>query len=367
MRGRRGLDLLVVAAVAVAGAGVPRAASAAEADPGEPSVCAPPCADGETCTGGRCLAPRRRARPQAAEAPPQPKPPASATYLGVPQAAPGRAAAAPTPPAPAPAPAAPTPGQAYPPPPQPDRYPPPPPGYYYPPPPPGRAPPPPPGYYYYPPPQPGRAPPPPGAYQYPYAYPYAPPPPGTYYPAPPPPAYRKRRFLTLPYLGIHSYQNQEASAYDPGARFGVLLGGRIGDVASLNGELSINRSNVHGQPSTSRFEETNVVFAFSPLFQLPAGPVELALGPKLGIFVIETSLSDPTVALDQNMEGYVLGANLGLFFPVSPRTSLGVLLSYDLLFADRACQTITNAGETCSSVSDSNSFRMLGLTAAALF
>jgi hypothetical protein len=318
MRGRWGLDLLVAAVVACAGA--PRAASAAEADPAEPSVCAPPCADGESCVGGRCIAPDGRASsPAAAEPPPaQPKPPASATFLGDPQAAAGRTAPGPAP--------APTSAPAYPPPPSPS-------------------------------PQPGPAPPPGATYQ----------PPGGVYGQPPSRAYRKRRFLTLPYLGVHSYQNQEASAYDPGARLGVLLGGRVGEVASLNGELSVNRSNVHGLPSTTRFEETNVVFAFSPLFHLPAGAVELALGPKLGIFVIERSVSDTGASLHLNVDGYALGANLGFFIPVSPLTSLGVLVSYDLLFADQACQTVASAAETCGSASDSNSFRVLGLTAAALF
>jgi len=362
MRGRWGLDLLVAAAVACASA--PRAASAAEADPAEPSVCAPPCSDAETCAGGRCVAPGGRpGSPAAPEAPPQPKPPASATFLGDPQAAPGRAA-----PAPAPAPAPPmTSGQAYPPPPQPDRYPPPPPGYYDPPPQAGRAPPPSPGSYY---------PPPPPGYAYPPPQPGGAPPPGTSYYQPnggvygqpqPPPGNRKRRFLALPYAGIHSYQNQEASAYGPGARLGVLLGGRIGEVASLNGELSINRSNVHGMPSVSSFEETNVIFAFTPLFQLPAGPLELVLGPKLGIFVIERSYGDVGISVSENLEGYVMGANLGLFFPLSPRASLGVLLSYDLLFADRACQTVASTSESCASLSDSNSLRVLGLTAAAMF
>src|SRR4051812_28356976 len=52
-------------------------AVAADADPDGPSVCAPPCADGETCVGNACLAHgvRRPARPAAAtRAPPEPEP-----------------------------------------------------------------------------------------------------------------------------------------------------------------------------------------------------------------------------------------------------------------------------------------------------
>src|SRR5437868_1046483 len=82
--------------------------------------------------------------------------------------------------------------------------------------------------------------------------------------APPPPRHLKRRFFAMPFAGVHSYQHSEASHYDPGARVGALLGGRIGDVASLNGEIAVNVSNVHGVPSGVSYEETNVVVGFSP-------------------------------------------------------------------------------------------------------
>src|SRR5262249_45008825 len=154
-----------------------------------------------------------------------------------------------------------------------------------------------PAYYY--PPQPGRYPPPPPGYYY--------PPPQGVYAQPPPVQHRKRRFLAMPYAGIHSYQSQDASNYDPGARVGALIGGRIGDIASLNGELSVNISNLHGIPSGTSYSQTNVIFAFSPLFQIPAGSVEVVLGPKAGIFVMETSVSSSGVSVSENVEGWILG------------------------------------------------------------
>jgi hypothetical protein len=187
--------------------------------------------------------------------------------------------------------------------------------------------------------------------------------------APPPPARRKRRLFALPYLGVHSWQNSEAAGYEPGARFGVMLGGRLSDVWSLNGEMSFDISNVARPPSgITDYSEWTLDLAFSPMFQVPAGSVEFALGPKFGIFVLENHGTDAGGAMASGqLSGYLVGINVGLFVPLSPQTSLGVLLSYEQKWADHACVRVGGVAEQCGTVTGSHTAEILGLTGAALF
>jgi hypothetical protein len=54
----------------------------------------------------------------------------------------------------------------------------------------------------------------------------------------------KRGFVLLPYLGLHSYQNQEAHAYRPGLRIGSFIGARVSERLSISGELTIDRARI---------------------------------------------------------------------------------------------------------------------------
>ena len=83
-----------------------------------------------------------------------------------------------------------------------------------------------------------------------------------------------------------------AKPYDPGARVGTFLGGRINDLFSLNAELTFDFSNVHGVPANTNFSEFLFDFTFSPLVQIPVGPVEVVLGPKAGLFITHSEISD---------------------------------------------------------------------------
>jgi hypothetical protein len=68
-------------------------------------------------------------------------------------------------------------------------------------------------------------------------------------PVPSPPSTR-HGLLVLPYLGLHSYQNVDMAAYSPGARFGALFGGRLSHWLSLNGELTVDVSDIpHAKPA----------------------------------------------------------------------------------------------------------------------
>ena len=189
---------------------------------------------------------------------------------------------------------------------------------------------------------------------------------GYYYPPPPtPPARLKRRFLALPYLGMHSYQDRLAELYGPGLRFGTLMGVRTSDRFSLNGELTFNFSNVSGE--VSNFREYSVDLAVAPLFQMPAGPIEIAVGPKLGFFIIDTENPAAGVGTSFSQNGIVMGVNTGIFVPVSATTSMGALLAFELRRTYQVCYNDSIGNESCMSVSGADFVSLVGLTAAVLF
>jgi hypothetical protein len=200
---------------------------------------------------------------------------------------------------------------------------------------------------------------------------YAPPPPGWYPPPPartavvsaaPPGARRKRAFLMLPYVGLHSYQNQEARYYGPGLRIGSLFGGRIGDLVSINGEVTLDRANINAVINLQqRFFRTSL----SPLVHLPAGPLEISLGPKLGIYSVSTNYSDTSLTIETASWGYTTGINAGIFAPVSPRTSIGGLLSFELMWSTRTCAL--SLGGTAQCGPTTNVGKVLGVTGAVQF
>jgi hypothetical protein len=252
---------------------------------------------------------------------------------------------------------APGPGSAPPP-----GYAPPPPGYA--PPPPGYAPPPP-GYA---PPPPGYAPPPPG-----YAPPGYAPPPG--YPPPPGYTYQRPRdvgpnhsgFLALPYLGIETHRGSTGNNDGVGFVLGVLLGGRLNEHISLNGEFTIDVLNPKNVPSGEDVTAVEVDIAFSPLFHLPLGNGELVVGPKLGIMAgAETDTSGGAQA-SARIDGYTAGLNLGAFFPINPSVSLGGLLNLELRKPGEECSTFPGESEVCDSTSSFPSQKIIAFNLGFLF
>ena len=206
---------------------------------------------------------------------------------------------------------------------------------------------------------------PPPAYP-PYAA-YRPLPPGGFYEAPLRPV-RQRRFLVLPYIGTHSYQNATARDYFPGFRLGSLIGGRVNEQISLNWELTFDISNIDTPPAATSSSEFAFDFAFSPMFHLPAGAAEILLGPKLGVFWVHTDVHNDMTFNDESHQGTGIlgGLTVGTFMAVSSTVSLGVLVSVEARKIEHACDV--NAGEIalCDRARDSSA-TLVGLTAAALF
>jgi hypothetical protein len=221
--------------------------------------------------------------------------------------------------------------------------------------------PPPPAYV----PPPGYPPAPPPGYSYAAPPGYAYPPPAVYAPLPRPPR-RKRPLLVLPQVGVHSFQNQDAAAYDPGLRFGAIVGGRFGDWLSLDGEMTVDVSNVRAPAPGDSVREWAFDLSICSLFQLPAGPLELLLGPKAGYYQVHNETRRMGVTGTLRGTGFSVGINTGVFLPVSPATSVGVLLSFELRMNERVCEKTTGI-EVCTSASDATAAKVIGVSGAALF
>jgi hypothetical protein len=181
---------------------------------------------------------------------------------------------------------------------------------------------------------------------------------------PPPPPRLKRVFLALPYFGVHTYQNSDASGYGPGLRFGSLIGGRLNDRLSLNADVTVDVSNVAS--AGSGFQEYSIALAFAPMLQLPARPLEIVVGPKVGLFVLNTELTSGDVTAGSTQRGVLFGIDTGVFLPVSATTSLGVLLAFEFRRANDVCQYTFEAG-LCASGAASGLASIVGLTVALLF
>jgi len=186
-------------------------------------------------------------------------------------------------------------------------------------------------------------------------------------------------FLALPYLGIHSYQNSDMAAYSPGARFGTLLGGRVSRWLSLNGELTVDWSDIPNSSAAGSFTEGSEFYfdlAFSPLVHLVRGPIELVLGPKIGFFHAETSTSGSSSGVSgesTSLSGITTGLNAGAFVPVGGLVELGGLLSIEARDAREYCVTPSGGAQTCTTNEVYGSSVVLhtatvvGMTFAALF
>jgi hypothetical protein len=171
----------------------------------------------------------------------------------------------------------------------------------------------------------------------------------------------KRSFLALPFVGVHSYRNEEARGYGPGLRLGTLLGGRFSDFVSLNAAVMIDFSNPRAAPAA--LEERAYHLALNPIIDVPAGAVEVIIGFKLGVFFLQTEQASGDIVVASDVTGFSVGLDGGLFVPVSVHTSVGLLLSFDLMGGDSTCVQGSGGGASCSP-STSN---VLGLSGGVLF
>jgi hypothetical protein len=178
---------------------------------------------------------------------------------------------------------------------------------------------------------------------------------------------RRRGFLALPYLGIHSFRGDSGNGLDSGLRLGTLLGGRVNEQFSLNGELTIDVINPSNVPTGVDFVGAAVDIAFSPLIHISDGGLEVVLGPKLGFWSGAQQASMGGVTAKARASGAMFGVNGGVFGPINDNVSIGVLLSFVVRTLGESCITEPGVAEVCDSDPSGDADKVLGVTGGMLF
>ena len=179
------------------------------------------------------------------------------------------------------------------------------------------------------------------------------------------PSPRPSGFVAIPYLGINSFSGDGANGISTGLRLGALLGGRVSDIFSFNGELTLDKVNADAPPGASA-SAYMFQLAISPLFHVDTPSVRFVAGPKMGFWGDTGHTSGGGFSADRRGLGWTLGLNLGVFIPVKNTTSLGLMLSYATLRPLVACASSTGVDENCTG-DNLQSLQVLGLTLGALF
>jgi hypothetical protein len=172
-------------------------------------------------------------------------------------------------------------------------------------------------------------------------------------------------------MGINSYQQGQngvinGSDIGVGFRLGVLLGGRVGEMFSVNGEITIDVINPRNVPTGVDISAADVVLAFSPLVHVPAGNIEIVAGPKLGFWGLSADSTFQGLTDNFSASGYVLGLNAGIFGTVGSGLSVGGLIALDVRTPQKECSTPAGGFETCQTVLD-DANKVLGISGALLF
>jgi hypothetical protein len=177
---------------------------------------------------------------------------------------------------------------------------------------------------------------------------------------------RSSGLLFLPSVGIHSFQNDSARAYDAGFRMGSLLGGRVNQFVSINGEAALDIMNPTGVPAGLNVSAMQLHAAFSPLAHARTGNLELVVGPKLGLFLIDIDVTGNGNEASSTARGWMYGLNIGMFGALTDTVSLGGRLSFDFQTVTTACISGTGVSETCQSPDDDETLKVLGVGLAML-
>jgi hypothetical protein len=169
----------------------------------------------------------------------------------------------------------------------------------------------------------------------------------------------------LPYVGVQDFFGKGTDGVGIGARVGVLFGFRFNQLVSANAELSVDFLNVDqtgSRPlegrdfgSSSHARSAVTTFALSPLFHRTESRVELAAGPKLGVWRGGTGDDQGVLS---SAGGYVIGANAGFFVRIGREALLGTFLSF-------AAMTLSECSG-CTSDPKADAIEVFGLTLAAL-
>jgi len=191
-----------------------------------------------------------------------------------------------------------------------------------------------------------------------------------------------RGILLMGYLGVMGFGGKSSAESDPvassgtalarpfgvgaGLRLGGLLGFFASPMLSLNAELTLDFPSTSTPGTGNDLTAVRAAFSFSPLFHMDAGNLDLAIGPKLGVWTMD--LSQPNFDGDDTLSyrGWNVGVNVAAMVKLG-HVSLGGLFALDSDHVDTACLALDGGGDDCQSVNDVSSQTVLSFTGVILF
>jgi hypothetical protein len=193
-------------------------------------------------------------------------------------------------------------------------------------------------------------------------------------PAPPPSRlHAGRRFMALPFFGAHSYRGASGKNHNVGVRLGSLLGARINQSVSLNGEVSFDLENPENEAGVDSSSSTAKV-ALAPLLHSRSvdGSRQLVVGFKMGLWANSFDVTMSGQTGTGSSTGWLMGLNLGWLFDVGDVMALGLLAAYEIQTPLGACSRPPGGQRTCYDSGAPNTakletFRLASLSLAAMF
>jgi hypothetical protein len=144
----------------------------------------------------------------------------------------------------------------------------------------------------------------------------------------------RRGVQVLPFVGVHSDLYAARVGYgwsEAGLLAGVIAGARMGERASLNGQLAYHSTGYSDLDRLTGGESASWDLTFSPLVHQRVGRVELVAGPRLGLYREHVRARDPTApqTLEESRTGFIIGGQAGALVWAGP-AAYGLVLSADL-------------------------------------
>ena len=171
----------------------------------------------------------------------------------------------------------------------------------------------------------------------------------------------------MPFIGVQIPVGSYGDAYDAGLKVGLLMGGHLSKVVSLNGELNFELLNANSRAGDGTVTAFFVDALFSPLFHFGTPKIEGFVGPKLGYFGFSLSQSYESESASKSAHGLAYGLNAGLGFPVG-NIAIGGMFSYVRRHAFVACERDFDASsQTCSSNPGGGDAEAVAFSALVLF
>jgi hypothetical protein len=185
----------------------------------------------------------------------------------------------------------------------------------------------------------------------------------------------RRLFQLIPYIGGHSFQGDGGAILGPGWRVGALVGFRVNEYFTINGELTVDVLNATSLPpgdssaAYDYYSEVQGIIGLSPLVAFPVGGVELAFGPKLGFWGADYYQNSMVRGNGSGTySGYDLGANGVVFVQVGRKLWLGGLASFDLRAYTNSCFSPSSSYvERCSTINLPSADKVIALSALLMF